>query len=158
MRGCARRIRRRGRRGRRAGEVPGGAAKKAEDSGITFAFADNKLTIHQKKPGADKEGGDAEAPKAEEIDPQALAMMQGMMKDMRMATKVVIEPGIAKTDATHVEGNVITLGDIQMGKILADPEKLKALQSGDFDKMKAALKGVNGIKFEEKESISAEMK
>jgi hypothetical protein len=140
------------------GEVPGGAAKKAEDSGLTFNFADGKLTILQKKPDAGKEGGDAEVPKVDEIDPQALAMMQGMMKDMRMTTRVTIEPGIAKTDATHVEGNVITLGDIQMGKLLADPEKLKALQSGDFDKVKAAVKDVNGIKFEEKESISVEMK
>lgn len=143
------------------GDMPGGAAKKAEDSGMTFKFADGKLSIIQKKPKAEGEEGGAKddgAAAPEEMDPQMLAMMQGMMKDMRVTTKVKIEPGIAKTDATHVEGDVITLADIQMGKIMADPEKLKALQSGDFDKAKKALKGVDGIKFEDKETISVEMK
>lgn len=139
------------------GEAPGGAADKADDGGMTFKFADGKLTIVQKKPDAPKKDGE-DAAKPEEMDPQALAMMQGMMKDMRIATKVKIESGIAKTDATHVEGDTITLGDIQMGKIVTDPEKMKALQSGDFDKIKAALKGVDGVKFEEKESVTVEMK
>ncbi len=134
----------------------GDAAGKAEDGGMTFKFADGKLTIFQKKPDAPK--GDGEAAKPDEMDPRMLAQMQGLMKDMRITTKVKIESGIAKTDATHVDGDVITLGDIQMGKIMADPKKLKALQSGDFDKAKAALKGVDGIKFEEKESVTVEMK
>lgn len=139
------------------GNAPADAAEKAGDSGMTFMFADGKLTIVQKKPDAAKKDGE-DAAKPDEMDPQMLAMMQGMMKDMRVTTQVKIESGIAKTDATYVDGDVITLGDIQMGKIVGDPEKLKALQSGDFDKAKAALKGVDGIKFEEKESITVEMK
>ena len=87
-----------------------------------------------------------------------MAMMQGMMKDMRVTTKLVIEAGIVKTDASHVDGNTIILSDIQMGKIMANPEKLKAIQSGDFEKTKDALKGVDGIKFEDKERVSVEMK
>ncbi|MFK7910764.1 MAG: hypothetical protein AB8F34_09175 [Akkermansiaceae bacterium] len=138
------------------GNAPGGAAEKAKDGGLTFKFAEGKLTIIQKKPDAPENGGDGD--EVPEMDPQMLAMMQGMMKDMRITTKVKIEPGIAVTDASHVNGNVITLGDIQMGKIMAHPEKLKALQSGDFDKAKAALKGVEGVTFEDKESISVQMK
>lgn len=145
------------------GDVPGAAkqVEEAGEAGVKFEFADGTLTIIQKAPKVDK-GGEApeggEKPEAPEMDPQAMAMMQGMMKDMRVTTKVTIEPGIAKTDASHVEGNVITLSDIQMGKIMADPEKLKALQSGDFDKAKEAMKGVDGIKFEDKEKVTVEMK
>ena len=87
-----------------------------------------------------------------------LAMMKGMMKDMRITTKVNIDSGIANTDAAHVDGNVITLADIQMEKLLDDPKKLQALQTGDFDKAKEAMKGVDGIKFEDKEAVKVKMK
>ncbi|MBK1830565.1 hypothetical protein JIN77_07495 [Verrucomicrobiaceae bacterium R5-34] len=145
------------------GDLPGGAAgaaKEAEDAGVTFKLADGKLSIIQKTPeaeGADKaeDGGAAEVP---EMDPQQLAMMQGVMKDMRITMKVKIASGIAKTDATHVDGDTITLGDIKMDKLLANPEKLKALQGGDFDQTKEAMKGVEGVKFEGKEVVEVEMK
>ncbi len=145
------------------GDMPGAAGAKAEkaaDAGLKFEFADGKLVIIQKAPKADKDGEAPEGDKAPEVemDPQMMAMMQGMMKDMRVTSKIVIESGIVKTDASHVEGNTITLSDIQMGKIMADPEKLKAIQSGDFEKTKEALKGVDGIKFEDKERVSVEMK
>ncbi len=136
-------------------DAAGGAVKKADDSALTFKLADGTLTIIQQVP---QEGAKGEQPEQPEMDPQQLAMMQGMMKDMRITTTVKIEPGISKTDATHVDGDTIILSDIQMGKLLADPEKLKALQGGDFDQMKKALKGVEGIKFEDKESITVEMK
>ncbi len=144
------------------GNMPGGAAEQVGDSGLRFKMADGNLTIIQKAPNNGKDGeaakDDKAAPAAGAMDPQQLAMMQGMMKDMRITTKINIESGIAKTDATHVDGNTITLSDIQMGKIISDPAKLKALQGGDFEKTKEALKGIDGIKFEEKESISVEMK
>ncbi len=143
------------------GDTPGAAKKeKAKDSGLTFKLVDGHLTIIQKAPKAPGEKADDDAADDEQpdMDPQMLAMMQGMMKDMRITTKVVIESGISKTDATYVEGKVITLADIKMGKLLSDPEKLKALQGGDFDKTKEALKGIDGIKFEGKESVSVEMK
>lgn len=135
-------------------DAPGEEAKKDDDA-TTFKLVDGTLTIIQKQPKADANAADAEE---EEMDPQALAMMQGMMQDMRITTQIKIASGIEQTNATHVDGNVITLADIQMGKILANPEKLKALQSGDFDKIKAAMKGVDGVKFEEKENISVKFK
>lgn len=151
------------------GDIPGAAGAKAEkaaDAGLKFELVDGKLVIIQKAPkaekGAEKDGeapaGDKPAGGDADMDPQMMAMMQGMMKDMRVTTKLVIEAGIVKTDASHVDGNTIILSDIQMGKIMANPEKLKAIQSGDFEKTKDALKGVDGIKFEDKERVSVEMK
>lgn len=150
------------------GDLPGapaGAAKKVDDSGITFKLADGKLSIIQKAPKAEdaaKDGaeveGDAEKAVAPAIDPQQLAMMKGMMKDMRITMKVKIEPGIAKTNASHVDGDTITLGDIKMDKLLENPEKLKALQGGDFEKTKEAMKDVEGVKFEGQNVVEVEMK
>lgn len=145
------------------GNMPGGAAKKvdqAENAGLTFEFADGKLAVIQKAPKVEKDGEAPEGDKPAQpaVDPQMMEMVKGMMKDMRITTKLKIEPGIAKTDATHVDGNTIILSDIQMGKLIAMPDKLEALQGGDFDKMKEALKGIEGIKFEDKERISVEMK
>ena len=130
------------------------ADKQDEQDNMTFKLEGDKLTILQKHPDEDKA---AEA-LPEELAPQMLAMMQGMMKDMRVTTKIKIESGIAKTDATHVDGDVITIADIQMGNVVSDPEKLKAIQSGDFDKIKEAMEGVDGVKFEDKESVSVQMK
>jgi len=140
------------------GDMPGGAAEQVGDSGLHFKMEGGKLTIIQKAPNNGEAGDVAEKAAPAEIDPQQLAMMQGMMKDMRITSKIKIESGIAKTDATHVDGDTITLSDIQMGKIISDPAKFKALQGGDFEQTKNALKGIEGIKFEEKESVTVEMK
>ncbi len=147
--------------GEMSGEADGEDKEDGEEEGIRFKFADGKLTIFQKSPDAEDDGDaaddDGDEPEEDEMDAQAMAMMQGVMKDMRMAVKVTIEPGIAKTNASHVDGKVIMLFDIQMGKLLSDPEKIKALQKGNFDETKKALKGVEGIKFEDKEQVTIEM-
>lgn len=137
------------------GGAPDAGAQKADDTGLRFKLVDGTLNVIQKAPQGGAKGDKPEQP---EMDPQQLAMMQGMMKDMRVTTKIKIEPGIKKTNATYVNGDTIVLSDIQMGKLLADPSKLNALQGGDFDEVKKALKGVDGIKFEDKESVSVEMK
>jgi hypothetical protein len=141
------------------GDMPGDKAEEAEDAGTSFKLADGTLTIIQKKPDTEKGKGKEEKPELpDEMEDQAMAMMQGMMKDMRMSMKIKIESGIAKTNATYVDGNTVTLADIDFGKLVANPEKLKALQTGDFDKAKNALKGIDGVKFEAQEKIEIKMK
>ncbi len=133
-------------------------AGKADDTGkaVTFKYKDDKLTIIQKKPDAAMANN--EVTKPEGVSPQISAHAKGMMGGMCVTTKVKIDSGIAKTDAAHADGNVITLTDIPIDVIMAEPDKIRALRSGDFDKAKAALKGVEGIKFEVKESVSVEMR
>ena len=142
------------------GDMPGAQAEeKAEDAGTSFKLVDGTLTIIQKKPGKEKGEDKEDKPELpDEMEEQAMAMMQGMMKDMRMSMKIKIESGIAKTNATYVDGNTVTLADIDFGKLVANPEKLKALQTGDFDKAKDALKGIDGVKFEAQEKIEIKMK
>ncbi len=133
-------------------------AGKADDTGkaVTFKFKDDKLTIIQKKP--DTAMANNEVTEPEGVNPQISAHAKAMIGGMRVTTKVKIDSGIAKTDAADVDGNVITLMDISIDAIMAEPDKIRALRSGGFDKAKAALKGVERIKFEVKESVSVEMR
>jgi hypothetical protein len=142
------------------------AAEKVEP--IKFAFKDNVLTItspQAKKPeGAAKEESPAAEVPAMPGDAdgaQAQAMAMTMMKDMKMSMKVVIEPGIAESDASYVEGNTVTLSDMDFAKLLADPEmakKLATLDPIDAAGMEEKLKGVKGIKAETKEKITIKVK
>jgi len=127
----------------------------------TFKYADGKLVISQKLPKGEEASEPAKEEKKDEdnpMDDQALAMMQGVMKDMRMTMKMKFDPGIAKTNATYVDGDTITIMEIDFGKVVKDPKKLKALQGGDFEKTKEALKGIDGIKFEAQETVEVELK
>ncbi len=141
------------------GDMPGAKKVEANKDAPLFKYADGKLTIMQKLP---KEGDAvAEDDADDKMSDQEKAMMDGMkemMKDMRISMKMKFEPGIAKTNASHVDGDTITLADIEFGKLLANPEKLKAMQSGNFEKMKKALKDTEGIKFETQETVEVELK
>ncbi len=141
------------------GDMEGMDVKEDENAAPEFKYADGKLTIIQKQPKGDAEAAeDKEDAMGDEMEEQAMAMMQQMMKDMRMTMKLKLEPGIKKTNATHVEGDTVTMADIQFDKLLSNPEKLKALQSGDFEKTKKALEGMEGVKFEAQEKVEIELK
>jgi hypothetical protein len=148
---------------------PPGAAEEAEKENkpITFSYKDGVLTLvnpdakpdgEAKKPEGDK--GDAPDEEAE-TDPQAMAMMQQMFKDMRMTFKVEVADGIAETNASHVDGNVVTLIDMPFGKLLADPanmKKLEAMKDASPADAAAAFKDIEGLKIETKEEVTVKVK
>jgi hypothetical protein len=148
------------------GDAPDAAGAEPEKKPMTFKYEGGVLTMvnpdakaaaEAKKPAADGDAPDA----AEEPDPQALAMMQGMFKDMKMSLKVEIVDGIAETNATNVEGNTVTLMDMAFGKLLANPEhmkKLTALQGSSPAEAAAAFKGVEGFKIETKDTVTVKVK
>lgn len=150
------------------GDAPdAGEADKPENKPITFTYKDGVLKLvnpeakaegEAKKPEAEK--GDAPDDK-EETDPQAMAMMQQMFKDMRMTFQVEIVDGIAETNASHVEGNVVTLIDMPFGKLLADPanmKKLEAMKDASPADAAAAFKDIAGLKIETKEEVTVKVK
>lgn len=152
-----------------AAGMPGGeeAIEEAEEASdpVQFQFADGKLTVVLPQPDKDGEAAEIEIPeKAEEKSPedaQAEAMAKAMFADMKMAVKLVIEPGIKKCDATHVEGNTITLMEMNFGELLQDEKGMKLLDQMEDMKPEQAgklLEGVKGVKFETKEKITVEMK
>ena len=102
----------------------------------------------------------ADVPDADE-NPQMEAMMKQMLGDMTMSVKVVIEPGIAETDATYRDANTITLVDVAMAKLLEKPDTLKKLNSAPKDNPAAAmelLKGLEGVKMETNKQVTVKLK
>jgi hypothetical protein len=145
------------------GDMPGApATKKAEP--IAFTFADGKLTI--KMPEPEKPAG-ADSPAAEAAgipdmsSPEAEAMMKQMFADMKMSLKVVVDSGIAESNATHKDGNTITLMEVDFGKLVENPDDFKKLQKVDQKDPTAAmelLKGIKGVKFETQKEVTVQVK
>ena len=129
---------------------------------IAFAYADGTLTVtlpDLEKPAADAPKP-ADIPEADE-NPQMEAMMKQMLGDMTMSVKVVVETGIAETDATYRDANTITLVEMEMGKLLEKPDTLKKLNQVPKDNPAAAmelLKGLDGVKMETKKVVTVKLK
>lgn len=142
------------------GMAPGAAEEKPADEPLQFTYKDGTLTLKRPEP---KKEDMPEVPEGDdgEIDPQELAMAQGMFKDMKMALKLEIAPGIDETTATHVSGDTITIMEMEFGKLIADPEKFKKftkLKPETPAEMEKALEGVEGVKFEAKEEVTVKVK
>ena len=88
-------------------------------------------------------------------------MMQQMFKDMRMTLKLEVVDGIAESNASHVDGNVVTFIDMPFGKLLADPKnmkKLEAMKDASPADAAAAFKDIEGLKIETKDEVTVKVK
>jgi len=138
-------------------------ADKPKGKPTTFKYADGLLTIANPTPDkADKPDADAAKPEgAADMNEAMEPMMKQMMGDMKMSFKLVIEPGIAETNASHVNGNTVTLASMDVGKVLETPgafKKLQGVDQKDPEKAMAALKDVKGITMETKKEITIKVK
>ncbi len=143
--------------------IPGVEEAAAKDEPVTFSYQDGKLTVKLPQPKKD----DADSPAAENAatpdmdNPQAMEMMKQMFADMKMSVKLVIAPGISETNATHSDGNTITLMEMNFGKLVENPENLKKMAAMDQKDPTAAmesLRGIDGVKFEDKPEITVTLK
>jgi hypothetical protein len=129
---------------------------------VSFAYTGGTLTVTMPEP--EKPAADApEPPQGPDLEgnPQMEAMMKQMLGDMKMSFKLVIEPGIAETDASFSEGNTITLMSMDMGKLLEKPDTLKKLNSAPKNDPAAAMelfKGIEGMKAETKKQVTVKVK
>lgn len=145
------------------GDAPDAPGEEPKTAPMTFKYEGGVLTLTNPDAKGPAGAAEGEKPAAGELDPQALAMMQGMFKDMKMSLKVEISDGIAETNAAHVDGNTITLAEMAFGKLLADPENLKKLSAMQMQEagpaeVAAAFKGVDGIKIETKDEVTVKVK
>lgn len=141
------------------------ADKKTEP--VVFNYAGGKLTIKMPKPkktevpAAEEAAKDGEPGKTDMDSPEAMAMMKQMCGDMKVSLKLVVEPGIDETNATHVDGNTITLMEMNMGKLVENVDAMKKLtkmdQKADPKAAMEALKGIDGIKVEDKEEVTVKV-
>lgn len=144
------------------GDAPEPAAKKKQPIG--FAFANGKLTIKMpepEKPAAAEAPAAEGQPKPDMNNPEAQAMMKQMMGDMKMSLKIVCDSGIAETTASNKEGNTITLFEMDMGKLMENPETFKKLGEVDQKDPTAAMeamKNLKGVKIETKKEVTVTLK
>lgn len=136
---------------------PGGGGDDQNKQPITFGFSNGTLTIkstHKKdapaKPDDDKDDANAAA---------GIAMMQQMMKGMKITVAVNIEGTITETDAAHRDGSRITMAIVPFDEVLKDPSKLKALNKADgWDGALKILKEIPGVIVEPKETVTVKIK
>lgn len=125
---------------------------------LRFEFADGELTILV--PPTDFKSmamDDAE----EGQNPQMEEMMTKMMADMQLAIRIKAAGGIEKTDASHVDGDTVTLFDVQVAKMFAQKDKLKAISETaetDRDAAIVEFKKLEGMKVETQEKVSVKLK
>lgn len=77
--------------------------------------------------------------------------MVKFMKDMKAKVEIKIDGTIVNTNATHVDGNTVTLFDIDFGQLISDKEKLeqfKKFNPDSFEEVKKLVKDIPGIRVE----------
>ena len=137
------------------GEAAGGEEKSEP---IEFSYADGVLTVKNPNIGkAEEAAADEEIP---EVDPGAMAQAQ-MLKGMKMSMKLKCAGGIAETNATHHEGDTVTLISMDMDKLLENPAAFAKLQKAQPEspaEMTEALQGVEGVKVDTNEELKVTLK
>ena len=86
-----------------------------------------------------------------EADSSDLESMVKFMKDMKAKFEIRVYGKITNTNATHVDGNTVTLFDIDFAQLISDKEKLeefKKFNPNSFEEVKKLVSGIPGIKVE----------
>jgi hypothetical protein len=94
-----------------------------------------------------------------ELDPQAMAMVQGLFENMRMSLILDFQGAITETNATYREGPQVTLFEMDFGALLENPEKLAELsqeQFGSLEDVKSLIAGLPGFKVDLNEELYVE--
>lgn len=133
---------------------------------ITFNFTKEKplslkifIPKSEKSEDENDEVGFVETEENEmETDTTGMAQqMQMMFKNMKVSVSLEINGKIVETDAAFVDGNKITLFEMDFEKLLSDPEKLEQLEKTKPDNFEQALelmKDIPGFKIEFKEVVN----
>ncbi|QQS35551.1 MAG: hypothetical protein IPM56_15065 [Ignavibacteriales bacterium] len=130
---------------------------------LTFAFQKgnpSKLTIVLPEKDFKKEKGEkTESEGQEKNDFGDLQKAKQFFKDMRISIAMQFNDGIKSTDASYVDGNQITLFDVNFGELLKHEDKLKLLKDTNpqsFEEAKEILKDIPGIRIEMNRKVSVQ--
>lgn len=137
------------------------AASEGERNDLHFRFEQaanghSILTVVAPEPEATPDAEEAASepapePPGEKPGPEQLAQMRKMFEGFKIAIAVEVAGELVRTTCPYVDGNRVTLLEMDFAQLLEDPEKL-ALMAGagpQIDSLEEAqklLKGVPGIK------------
>ncbi len=134
-----------------------GAAKEVKpDELVKFKYNDGKLSLITPPTNFDEMAMPAEAE-----NPEMEAMAKQMMADMRMTLKIHLPGGIDKTNASYVDGNTVTVMDVEVGKMFTQKDAMKKIAATAKTDKKAAQEAfskLDGIKIETKDDVSISLK
>lgn len=151
-------------------ESAGEGMKAGEGGSLTFELAEGTLTVKSTFATKGMEGviDEDQIDQAKKMGMAPSGMMKmaaGMTKGMRVGYFLRIDGGIAETNAEHVTGDLITLNDADVEKVLLDPDlgefidkaaaDPKAVTPEDF---LALIKKLEGMTVETKDSITVKWK
>ena len=97
----------------------------------------------------------------QEMEEAQIEMMKQMFKGLHFVMKVDCNGKIVETNATHVDGNTVTLLDIDFGMLMDNVDKLKELESKKpegVEGLKEICKGIEGMKFEMEKEVTVQFK
>jgi hypothetical protein len=148
--------------------VPGGSAPEdllfrfakspAGNPRVTVVFPESKMDEARKGAQAQQGQAGAQAPKAgDPMQAAMLAMVKPMLNGARIS--IVLQPDgrIVKTNSPFVQGQQVTLFEMDLAQLLADETILQKIQgAASFEDVKAMLKGVKGAKVNPDREVSVE--
>ncbi len=119
------------------------------------------VIIQPKKDFTKKE--DTDSKENMELSDDMLEMMRNLYKDMKISLQVKVNGKITTTNAAYVDNDtsVITLMEIDFGKLTADAEEFKGLMKKNpesIGEFKEFIKNVPGIKLELEEKLNVKFK
>ena len=131
----------------------GDAGGGKEDIGFQFAKGSPSTLTIKMPPAKKNEAGGA----PDQENDQMMTMMKEMLKDMRISFAVDVQGAIQQTNASHRDGQKITLLDMEFAKVMADPAKFKAftkVKDPNTAEAKALLKTIPGVKIETENPVT----
>lgn len=133
-------------------------SRKGTNGLITLDMFADKAQPRPKAPAGEDAGGNPFGDMPKEM----MGMLAPMFKGMRVAVSVEPEGQLVRTNAKHVDGNRVTILDLDFGELLSDPsgfEKMEALGSDpSMEQISKALAGVKGIKVNDVERLEIEFR
>jgi hypothetical protein len=105
---------------------------------------------------AEQEEESSEGDADMDSNPEMMEMMRQLYQDMHIGIAVEVDGRITETNASYVDGSMVTLMDVDFAKILEDEQKFKDLLSANPDtieEMKKIIQDNPGIKVEIEENI-----
>ncbi|MGD9904270.1 MAG: hypothetical protein AB7U83_12460 [Vicinamibacterales bacterium] len=138
-----------------SGSSTGVSAAPKEDNPVTFAMTrsggvSNLTVTFNDKPARDK-AATTPAGGPQMDNPQMTEMMKTMFKGFKVNIDLQVAGAIVKTNADHVDGNTVTLLEMDLEALLADEAKLKEVQkvlgpNASVAELKPYLKDIKGLK------------
>ena len=95
------------------------------------------------------------------VSDQDIKMMKAMYSGMKISVKVIVDGKIVDTNATHKDGNVVTLSEMDFDVIMNNKEAFKALsgsKEATDEEMKISMQKFKGFKADMNEEVVIKFK